>query len=70
MEDRFKKEIKVNDRVLFIYYYYKGRFYDYALGTIIGFTECFIKIKPDEQYIITYQEKEYILRKYNRVIRL
>lgn len=48
MEDRFKKEIKVNDRVLFNNQDYKGRFYDYALGTIIGFTNCYVKIKPDK----------------------
>lgn len=68
--DSLGNDLSNGDRVAYVTTYYDDRFEKMCLGTIIGFTECFIKIKPDEQYINTYQEKEYILRKYNRVIRL
>lgn len=68
--DCFGNDLSNGDRVAYVTTYYDDRFKQMCKGTIIGFTECFIKIKPDEQYIITYQEKEYVLRKYNRVIKL
>lgn len=68
--DCFGNDLSNGDRVAYVTTYYDDRFEKICKGTIIGFTECFIKIKPDEQYINTYQENEYILRKYNRVIRL
>ena len=68
--DSLGNDLSNGDRVAYVTTYYDDRFEKMCQGTIIGFTECFIKIKPDEQYIERYQEKEYILRKYNRVIKL
>ena len=68
--DCFGNDLSNGDRVAYVTTYYDDRFEKMCQGTIIGFTECFIKIKPDVQYIERYQEKEYILRKYNRVIKL
>lgn len=68
--DCFGRDIAIGDKVAFTLTNYQDRFKKMCKGTIVGFTECFIKIKPDEQYINKYQEKEYILRKYNRVIKL
>lgn len=68
--DCFGNDLSKGDKVVYVTTYYDDRFEKMCQGTIIGCTECFIKIKPDKQYINTYQEKEYVLRKYNRVIKL
>lgn len=76
--DCFGNDLSNGNRVAYITTYYDDRFEKICKGTIIGFTECFIKIKPDETEYWRFKEfkdgkwqpKEYILRKYNRVIKL
>ena len=71
-KDCFGNKLHIDDKVYYVTTYYDTRFDKMCTGTVVGFTDCFIKIKPDEKYKITYKEKTtgYILRIKNRVIKM
>ena len=48
--DCFGRDIAIGDKVAFTLTNYQDRFKKMCKGTIVGFTECFVKIKPDEEY--------------------
>ena len=48
--DCFGRDIAIGDKVAFIVTNYQDRFKKIYHGIIIGFTEEFIKIKPDDEY--------------------
>ena len=77
--DSLGNDISIGDEIVFVYTDFHDRFLDICKGTIVGFTECFVKIKPKESDCFwrfkelkegKWQMKEYILRKYNRIIKL
>ena len=49
MDDAFKNELNIGDSVVYMYQHYDGRWDSFHLGTIIGFTDCFVKIKIAEK---------------------
>lgn len=70
-EDCFDNKLYINDKVAYVTTYYDDRFEKICTGTVIGFTDCFIKIKPDEKYKNPWKETNgYTLRKKNRVIKI
>ncbi len=46
-KDSLKNDIAIGDKVAFVLTYYNDRFCKICTGVIVGFTECFVKIKPD-----------------------
>ena len=84
MEDAFKNELNIGDTVVYMYQYYDGRWNSFHLGTVIGFTDCFVKIKIAEKdkdeywakqflYIngeYNYITKPYILRQPHKLIKM
>ena len=71
-QDCFGNKLHIDDKVSYVTTYYDDRFNKICTGTVVGFTNCFIKIKPDEKYKITWKEKTtgYILRYKNRIIKM
>lgn len=78
-KDCFDNDISINDEVIFILTNYKNYFKKICKGKIVGFTKCFIKIKPDNpndhysfyEYINGKKiPKEFILKKPNRVYKI
>lgn len=83
MEDTFKNELNISDNVIFMIQHYDGRWDSFHKGIIVGFTPCFVKIKPEEddnhwdffQYIKIGQEyckmrKPYVLRQPHKIIKI
>ena len=83
MEDTFKNELNIGDSVIFMIQHYDGRWDSFHKGTIVGFTPCFTKIKPDEddnhwdffQHVKIGQEwvkmrKPYVLRQPHKIIKI
>lgn len=78
--DSLNNDIAIGDNIAFVETDYKDNFKAICQGTIVGFTKCFVKIKPNDPGLFYYsyneykdgkwQPKEYILKKYNRVIKL
>ena len=77
--DCFDRDISIGDNVIFIITNYKNYFKKICKGTIVGFTKCYIKIKPDNYNehwsFYTYVDhervpKEFILKKPNRVYKI
>lgn len=82
-KDAFGEIIHVCDHVAFMLNHYDDRFDSFHRGTVIGFTNQFIKIKPiliEQNNRYRYQfcdfvdgewvPKEYILRQSHRVIKV
>jgi hypothetical protein len=83
MKDTFKNELNISDSVIFMIQHYDGRWDSFHKGTIVGFTPCFVKIKPEEddnhwdffQYVEIGKEyckmrKPYILRQSHKIIKI
>lgn len=83
MEDTFKNELNIGDSVIFMIQHYDGRWDSFHKGTIVGFTPCFTKIRPEEdddhwdffQYVMVGQEyckmrKPYVLRQPHKIIKI
>lgn len=84
MKDAFKNELNIGDHIIYMYQHYDGRWDSFHKGTVIGFTECFVKIKLDsddndnfwaKSFIkvngkYTWVNKPYILRQPHKIIKM
>ena len=48
IKDKFDNTIEIGDRVLYVHCSYKGLFREFKLGTVVGETNYYVKIKPDD----------------------
>ena len=58
MKDQFNNEIKLNDRVLLNNQNYKGKQINFQYGKVIGFTNEFVIIQPDNPNAFIYINKK------------
>ena len=84
MKDTFNNDLNIGDNVVYMYQYYDGRWNSFHKGTIVGFTDCFVKIKIAEKDKDEYWAKQslyingkyewlpkpYILRQPHKIIKL
>ena len=82
MTDTFDKQINIGDTVVYMYQHYDGRWDSFHKGTVVGFTENFVKINivdtDKDNYWAkkpiyvngTYEwlKKPYILRQPHKII--
>lgn len=70
MKDQFGVEIKENDRVLFKDQWHDWSFKSFEYGTVIGFTNEFVKIKPDNEEVTKWfwNKTDHIIRNSKYVI--
>ena len=82
--DCLGQDIAINDIVAFVCTNYRDEFDFMATGEIVGFTDCFVKIRPNYDLIDNFKiiyhfnrfvgdkwgRAEYVLRSKNRVIKI
>lgn len=49
IKDKFDNTIEIGDRVLYAECTYRGEFREFKLGSVVGETNCYVKIKPDKE---------------------
>ena len=60
MIDAFYNKINIVDNVVYMYQHYDGRWDSFHKGTIVGFTNCFVKIKVMEEDKNEYWAKQFV----------
>lgn len=82
MTDSFDKQINIGDTVVYMHQYYDGRWDSFHKGTVVGFTEYFVKIevadKDKNNYWVKkpiyvngtweWVPKSYILRQPHKIV--
>lgn len=71
-KDRYGKSLNIGDRVVFIDCWGDDSIRALETGTLIGFTDCYYRIKPDNQEEVCYEGKDNVLRgkNPNRILKL
>lgn len=70
-KDRYGKSLNIGDKVVFIDCWGNDTIRALETGTLIGFTDCYYRIKPDNQEVL-YGDKDNVLRgkNPNRILKL